>query len=105
VNFTSPFALALWAIFEHRAVDLSGLVAYAAWLAGAYAAYRQRRLDLYMLAGAVLSVVVVAAGALSRAFLDRGGEAGAFLLIGIVVIGISAAGAWWLKTVAAGERR
>jgi uncharacterized membrane protein len=98
-------ALALWAIFEHRAVDLSGLVAYAAWLAGAYAAYRQRRLDLYMLAGAVLSVVVVAAGALSRAFLDRGGEAGAFLLIDIVVIGISAAGAWWLKTVAAGERR
>ena len=30
-------------------------------------------------------------------------DAGAFLLVGLLIIGISAAGGWWLKSIAAEE--
>jgi hypothetical protein len=32
-------------------------------------------------------------------------DAGAFLVVGLLVIGISAAGGWWLKSVAAEEAK
>ena len=51
-----------------------------------------------MLAGGVLSLIVAVAAFLSYHMLDSG--SGAFLLIGLVVIGMSAGGAIWLKSVA-----
>jgi uncharacterized membrane protein len=96
--------LALWAIFESSDVGPPAFVAYVAWLAGAYFYYRHQTRDLFVLAGGVLSVIVVVASFLGNEML-RHGDAGAFLLIGIVVIALSAAGAWWLKGVAAEEEQ
>lgn len=70
------------------------------WLAAAYAVYRRRLKDVFVLAGGVLSAVVVVAALLGRLMADTRADAGAFLLIGLVVIGMSAAGGVWLKKVA-----
>lgn len=77
-------------------------VLYALWLGVIYWAYRMRSIDLFILSGAVLSVVVVVAIALARTLFDRGG-AGGFLLMGLVVVAGAGAGAWWLKQLAAAE--
>jgi len=52
-----------------------------------------------VLAGGVLSVIVVVTAWLGRIMLKSGDSAGALLFIGLVVIGLSAAGGWWLKQV------
>jgi hypothetical protein len=54
--------------------------------------------DLYVLAGAVLSVLVVVTAFLGNTM--RFIDAGVFLFLGLVVIGLSGAGGWWLRTVA-----
>jgi len=90
--------LMLLAIFEWR--EASGLtpVVYLAWLACAYAAYRSFGRDLLVLAGGCLSVIVVVTGFLGKNLIRA--EAGGFLLIALVVIGMGAAAGWWLKQVA-----
>jgi len=95
-------ALAMMAILDTRDAWREGLV-WLAWLGAAYAVYRRRLKDVYVLAGGVLSAIVVVASFLSRHLLDRHFEAGGLLLIGLVVIGMSAGGGYWLKQVA-GER-
>jgi len=95
-------ALALFAILDRRAPWLE-VLAWLAWLGAAYAVYRRRIKDVYVLAGGVLSVIVVVAALLAKTMLDRGPGAGALLFIGLVVIGMSAAGGFWLKNVA-GEK-
>jgi uncharacterized membrane protein len=72
------------------------ILAYIAWILAMYFYYRLRVFDVFMLAGAVLSAIVVIAAFLGKHLLLRGG-AGGFLLIGLVVIGISGAGAWWIR--------
>ncbi|MBI5484229.1 MAG: hypothetical protein HY888_07190, partial [Deltaproteobacteria bacterium] len=64
-----------------------------------YVVYRHRIRDLDVLALGVLSIVIVVAVFLGYN-LVRHGEAGAFLLVGMVVLGLSAAGGWWLRKVA-----
>lgn len=95
--------LALWAIFESSDVGPVAFVAYGAWLAGAYFYYRHKTRDLFVLAGGVLSVIVFVASSLGHQMLRHSDAAGAFLFIGIVVIALSAAGAWWLKGIVAEE--
>ncbi len=73
-------------------------VAYVAWLAALYGWYRRLRPDLFMLAGGVLSLIVAVTCFLSYHLLESG--SGSFLLIGLVVIGMSAGGAIWIKSVA-----
>lgn len=91
--------LALYAIFDgHRGGNMAAPVCLA-WLAGTYYIYRRLMPDIYVLAGGVLSVIVVATAFLGRHMLDGRAEAGAFLFIGLTVIGLSAAGGWWLKQV------
>lgn len=94
-------ALVAWAILETgegAGMRILSALAYAAWLAALYGWYRHVRPDLFMLAGGVLSLIVAVAVFLSHHLLDSG--AGAYLLVGLVVIGLSAGGAIWLKTVA-----
>ncbi len=94
--------LIIWAIADgHGRSDFFATLAYLAWLAGLYVWYRSVRPDLFMLAVGLLSLTVSVAAFLSRHMLDSGG--GAFLFIGLIVIGMSAAGAIWLKSVAAGQ--
>lgn len=91
--------LAMWAIFDNHAERAAAAAAYLAWLAAVYLVYRQRLPDLFVLAGGVLSAVVVVAAFLSKQLLDHD-SGGGYLFIGMVVIGLSAAGGIWLKSVA-----
>lgn len=91
-------ALAVHDVADWRSASGWGAPVWLAWLAAAYAAYRHKIKDLYVLAGGVLSVIVVAATFLGKHMPMK--DAGALLFIGLVVIGLSAAGGWWLKTIA-----
>jgi uncharacterized membrane protein len=94
-------SLALSAIVDRSGVELLRLLVYLAWLGTMYAYYRRTMVDLFALAGGVLSVIVSVTAALARVLLEID-DGGAFLLIGLVVIAMSAAGAWWLREIAAG---
>jgi hypothetical protein len=79
-------------------------VAYIAGILVAYLVYRHWRRDLFVLAAGALSVIVMVTGLLSKALITNvthTGGAGALLMIGLVVIGMSAGAAYWLKRVAA----
>lgn len=104
----AAIASGIWATFliTWAIVDTGGsgglralaVLAYAGWLAALYWWYRRVRHDLFMLALGLLSLIVTVATFLSYHMLDSG--SGAFLLIGLVVIGMSAGGAIWLKSLA-----
>ena len=92
--------LAAYAIAGDR-VPITGAVVYAAWLACVYVAYVKRVRDLFMVAGACLSLIVVVTVFLAQNLF--GSEAGAYLLLALVVIAMAAAAGWWLKRLAAEE--
>ncbi len=94
--------LAVWSVLDLSRVGGWGLVLYAAWLGALHAVYRRRSVDLFILAGGVLSAIIVVTATLAHNLLQRE-TAGSFLFIGLVVIAMTAAGAWWLRQVAAGE--
>jgi uncharacterized membrane protein len=91
-------ALAMMQILDTRHTSAWAALAWLAWLVAAWGVYRRRLKDVFVLAGGVLSVIVVVA----TFFADKvtHNDAGGFLLIGLMVIGISAAGGWWLKRIA-----
>uniref|UniRef100_C6E008 MJ0042 family finger-like protein n=1 Tax=Geobacter sp. (strain M21) TaxID=443144 RepID=C6E008_GEOSM len=90
--------LAAWGILDRSSFGLAELLGYCAWVACSYQIYRHRIRDLYVLALGVLSIVSVAAIFLGH---NLGGkDAGALLLVGVTVLGLSAAGGWWLRAVA-----
>ena len=95
-------ALAMFDVLDWRSASHWGAPAWLAWLGAAYAAYRHWAKDVYVLAGGVLSVIVMVTTFLGKNMQMR--DAGAFLFIGMVIIGLSAAGGWWLKTVANEEQ-
>lgn len=93
-------ALAIWALVDWRTISTSGWAVplWLAWLGAAYLVYRRWRPDLFVLAGGVSSVVIVAATfLLEHMGLD---DYGGFLVVALAVIGLSAAGARWLHAVA-----
>jgi uncharacterized membrane protein len=95
--------LTIMAIFDSK-TGAWPVLAWLAWLAAAYAVYRRRLKDVYVLAGGVLSIIVVVTVFLSKHLLRASGDAGAFLMIGMIVIGLSAAGSYWLRSVATEEK-
>ncbi|HEX7955167.1 MAG TPA: DUF2157 domain-containing protein [Burkholderiales bacterium] len=92
-------ALAVYALVEWRGSNGLGLLAWLVYFAAAYVMYRHMTLDVYVLAGGVLSVIVVVTTWLAEHLLKSGDAAGAMLFIGLIVIALSAAGGWWLKKV------
>lgn len=74
---------------------------WIAWMVAAFLVYRYLVKDLFVLAGGLLSLILVVVTAILKEV--RFDSAGAFLFIGLIVIGISAAGGWWLKQVGAEE--
>jgi uncharacterized membrane protein len=88
------------AIFDRQSSGFAEFICYCGWLAGAYGMYRYTIRDLYVLALGVLSVVIISAMFLAHLLIRNGGEAGAFLLVGMTVLGLSAVGGWWLRSVA-----
>ncbi len=92
-------ALAVGDIVEWTDAHNSGLLAWALWLGAAYLVYRRLTRDVYVLAVGVCSVIVVVTTFLVwRMVAD---DAGSLLLIGLVIIGLSAVGARWLRAVVA----
>ena len=103
--FASAFsvtALALWSGVASHA-DRWPLAVYAAWMAAVWWAYRRRSVDLFVLASAVLSLIVVTTP-LAWRLLSLRGSAFSFLLIGLMVAAGATLGAWWLRGIAAGSR-
>ncbi len=98
---TSITALAVWAILDDRSAPPYALPAYGLWMVAAYVVYRHLLPDLFVLAGGVLSLIVVLSVGLAHHLHHT--DAGAFLLIGLMVIMLSAAGGWWLKSIAQKE--
>ena len=96
-------ALAIYAIFENHGQHGLGLLAWAVFFVGVYVVYRHMALDVFVLAGGVLSVIVVVTALLGHLLLTRD-DAGAMFFIGLVVIGLSAAGGLWLKNVVSGAK-
>jgi uncharacterized membrane protein len=98
--------LMVWAItggFRDDRVSGLAMLAYVGWAAALYFWYRRVRLDPFMLAGGLLSLIVVVVAVLGDNMLDKA-EAGGFLFIGLVVIGMSAGGAIWLKRIVKEQR-
>jgi uncharacterized membrane protein len=98
--------LALRAIVDWRAADGGGAaaLAYLAWSAALFGAYRWLQRDVFMLAGMCLSLIVVVAVFLGRVLLDSAGgaEGFAFLFIAVAVVAMAGASGWWLRQVAKG---
>jgi hypothetical protein len=84
----------------HRGAVAWSWLPYVLWIGALYWGYRVRTRDLYMLAGMMLSLVVVIAVALGRPLLERGG-AGGFLIVGLLLLVCAAAGSYWLRQVGA----
>jgi len=94
--------LACWGVVDASEAGALPIPTYFAWLIAAYVYYRRQMRDLFVLAGGVLSLIAFVATLLSH-YMLRDADAGSFLLIGVVVIAMSAAGAWWLKGMASEE--
>jgi uncharacterized membrane protein len=86
--------LGVWSILDGGA----GFLGWLAWIGSIWLWYRHVRLDLFMLAGGLLSLIVVVAALLSKLTLDSG--SGGYLLVGLAVIAMSAGGAMWLNRLA-----
>ena len=91
--------LVLRAIFESSASPVPAWLTYVAWLGALYLVYRHRRPDLFMLAGACLSLIVCLTSLLAKSMLQSLDSAGLFLLIALLVIAQAAAAAAWLRRV------
>ena len=78
-----------------------GAPLWLVWIAAAYFAYRHWVKDVYVLAGGMLSVIVMTATFVAKQMTMQ--EAGSFLFLGLLVIGMSAMGGYWLKQVATEE--
>jgi len=96
-------ALAILDITGWRGSSGWGLVAWLAWLGVAYLYYRQLLRDVFVLAVGVSSVIAVVVAFLLRQLVRD--DTGGFLLVALAVIALSAAGARWLRAVAAEDER
>ena len=88
--------IGILAAVESHEIAKPAILAYIGWLVAMYLYYRLRVFDVFMLAGALLSAIVVVTTFLGKRLLVHEPASG-FLLIGLVVIGMSGAGAWWIR--------
>jgi uncharacterized membrane protein len=89
--------IAVICLVDPREIGAAAILVYLAWLGVMYAYYRMCVFDVFMLAGTMLSAIVVITVFLGRHLLAHGDSAGGFLLIALVIIGMSGAGAWWIR--------
>ena len=91
--------LMLTAIFDQYASEGWAVLLYFIWAAALYFIYRKIIPDLFMLAGLCLSGIVVVTTFVARHIFDNGDPIGAFLFLALLIIGMAAAAAKWLKHV------
>jgi uncharacterized membrane protein len=93
--------LALEAVFEsYGSVGLIDLGAWSIWLTAGFFVYRHWRLDVFMLAGGLLSLIIVLAGTMIHLLHGLGADVLVLLFIGLVVLGMSTTGGRWLIRLA-----
>ena len=92
-------ALALEAIFGSGRPTTLAVFAYPAWLAFVYGVYRKLLPDLFMLAGACVSVIIVVAAFMWEK-LFRHADSMSLLLVAVAVAALGAVFARWLRHVA-----
>jgi uncharacterized membrane protein len=90
--------LALLVILDDRATDTFAIPVWLMFLAAFYLFYRKLHIDLFMLAGACLSGIVVIVTILAETMLQQG-EPVVYLLLSVIVIGLGVGAAFWLKKV------
>jgi uncharacterized membrane protein len=78
---------------------------YALVMAGLYLAYRLRTVDVLVLAAGCLSVIVVAASSVGKAFITGRNEPAGYLFVALAVIGTSVASAHFLRGVSKEDER
>lgn len=83
-------------IADSDSVGILGLPAYLVWTVAVYVYYRRVVLEVVPLACWVLSVIVVLTTFLGK---NIDGGAGGLFLIGLMVLGLSGSGAWWIRQV------
>jgi hypothetical protein len=91
--------LALYAIIEVKDSNILAVIVWAASMVGLYFVYRKYIQDLYLLAGAALSIIVVVLTFIGKLVFDKGADEGGFLLLAILVIGMGGGFAFWLKKI------
>lgn len=97
-------SLAIWAIVDfNEHGNINAVLVYLVWMVVAYLIYRHILLDVFILAGGVLSGIIFITVWLSKLMLEHD-DGSSFLFIGFVVIGLSAAGGFWLKSVVNAEK-
>lgn len=95
-------SLAVIAVVDTYRGALLDLVIWATGLATALGVYRYHRLDLYVLAGCMLSLTVVVVVMLSHSLIGNGGpDVLMFLIITFVIVAMSAFSGRWLSGLAA----
>jgi uncharacterized membrane protein len=90
--------LVMAALFDHTHDGIPPFPVWAVWMGVMVGVYRMKRLDLFMLAGFCLSGITVTVSFLGETILDHD-EAGGFLLIALVIIGMGTGSAFWLNRV------
>jgi uncharacterized membrane protein len=84
-----------------RQVDSLTVIAYLAFLAALYVVYRTITVDLFMLAGACLSIIVIVAVTMLTRVLGSNPVSG-LLFSAVVIIAMTSSAAIWLRRVATG---
>jgi uncharacterized membrane protein len=89
--------LVIDSIFGSSDGNFMPVLTWAIWLALIYLVYRRTRPDLFMLAGCCLSGITVSVTFLGDHMLNE--SAVSYLILGLLVIGMGATAAFWLKKV------
>lgn len=107
VSTIASTLVALTAVFENSEVwvMLLSLSLWAGWCAFIYWRFYQRDTDLLMLTYLCFSSIVVIISLVNRFLLVSSWEAGGFLLLALLLIGMSSAAVVWLRKVADESRR
>lgn len=90
--------LVMFDIFD-SAEEYWSTVIWFTWLLAGYFIYRHVLRDLFMLAGGALSVIVVVVSFLGKTMFKSGDDAFSFLFIAMVLIGMAATAAIWLRKI------
>lgn len=90
--------LILQTIFSHSDGSIISGLAWVIWLASMFFVYRKIIPDLFMLAGGCLSGITVTVSFLGKHILQNE-SAGGFLVLALIVIGMGAGAAFWLKNI------
>lgn len=89
--------IVMHSIFEQGYSSILPGLIWIAWLVVLYFVYRKLIRDLFMLAGCCLSVIVVSISFVSKHIFDAG--TGSFLVIALMIIGLGAGAAIFLKNI------